>query len=74
MDNYRWPSMRAGKNSTERKNAKAASKVMPIKRKGSESSHTTGQRTNARSASGQQKAHNNNQQINVSISHLSVNK
>jgi hypothetical protein len=64
---HRWPRIRAGKNSSARKSAKTAAKVIPIKRKGSEINHITGQRTKAKSASGQQNTHNNNQQINVSI-------
>jgi hypothetical protein len=47
--------MRAGKNKTVRNNSNTASTVMPIKRNGSNSSHTNGYSSNASKASGQHK-------------------
>jgi len=48
----RQPNKRAGRNKIERTSAKRASKVIPTRRKGSESSHTKGKIIKARSANG----------------------
>jgi hypothetical protein len=48
------PSKRAGRKSTVRNNAKTADTVMPIRRSGNDKSQTTGNRTSASSAMGQQ--------------------
>lgn len=47
---------------------------MPIKRKGMEISHISGQIISASSASGQHNTHKSNQQINVSIRFVPVNE
>src|SRR5690349_20804546 len=57
----RWPSTRAGKNSTARKNANTASNAMPSSRNGSEISQTIGQSTSASNAIGQHSTNNSNQ-------------
>jgi hypothetical protein len=51
-----------------RNNANTASKVIPIRRKGIDMSHTNGQSISTSNASGQQITHSNNQHIKVSIS------
>jgi hypothetical protein len=70
LNRFYLPKTLAGKNSSARKNAKTASQVMPIKRKGKDSNQITGQRISASKARGQHNTHNNNQQINVSINYL----
>lgn len=61
------PSALAGKNSNARKKAKNASNVMPMMRKGSEISHTSGHKNNASNARGQQNMNSNNHAMKVSI-------
>src|ERR1700686_3805918 len=57
----RYPNSRAGRNRMVRSKANMASNVMPIARNGSDKSHRKGQRTRARSASGQHNTHRRHQ-------------
>lgn len=58
------PSKRAGRNKVARIKAKTASKVMPMSRKGKDSTQTIGSRTSASSANGQQSANKMHQPMN----------
>jgi hypothetical protein len=58
------PSKRAGRNNTARSNAKMALTVMPMRRNGSESSHTSGRRMSASNAMGQHSTKRMHQPIN----------
>ena len=56
--------MRAGKNIKALSNANNASKVIPMSRNGSDSTHTRGQRIRANKATGQHKTNRMHQPIN----------
>src|ERR1700730_16596661 len=60
----RYPNRRAGRNRIARRSANRASNVIPTTRNGSDRSHTKGQRTMARTASGQ---HNTNRRHQPTI-------
>src|SRR5690606_27737972 len=55
------PRTRAGSISSARRNSNSAEQVMPTRRSGSDSSHTSGHRTRASSASGQHRTSSTHQ-------------
>jgi hypothetical protein len=69
---FRYPSNRAGKNNNALINANTASTEMPIRRKGSKSSQTTGNRISASTARGQQSTSKRHQAINTSRTFIAV--
>jgi hypothetical protein len=59
------PSSRAGRNSTALRKANKASKVMPMRRNGNDSSQTSGHKIKASKANGQQSTSKMHQPIKV---------